>query len=351
MTLGNNIRAARKALNLTQEQLAQALCVSAPAVSKWELDQACPDMLLLPLLARVLKTDPNALLSFQKDLSAQEIAHFCNELSALGQTDLEAAFAAVFEKTAQFPHCGWLCYLSACTLDGLCSLYDPGGDFRSQRPRLRQLLQEAEESDDPSLRPMAQSALAGFLIEDGELDEARRLVDALPEHAWDKQGMLAKLHSLQGHPKEAARIWEAQILESVTSLLTCLTGLIKNAVEEGRPQDAELYARAGSETAARFGLNSFSRLSILLEAAVFLQDTDRTFSLLEEIVPVLSRPLSVNDSPFFRHLAQNGWREPVFPQMARLLLNEARTSPEYAFLRSHPDFERRMSRLETACRT
>ena len=51
MTLGNQIAILRKEHNLTQEALAQKLDVSNQAVSKWESDQCCPDITLLPKLA------------------------------------------------------------------------------------------------------------------------------------------------------------------------------------------------------------------------------------------------------------------------------------------------------------
>lgn len=51
MTIGNVIAENRKRFNMTQEVLAQKLGVTNQAVSKWELDQACPDIQLLPLLA------------------------------------------------------------------------------------------------------------------------------------------------------------------------------------------------------------------------------------------------------------------------------------------------------------
>lgn len=52
--LGNTIMKYRKKLGLTQEQLAQRLEVTNQAVSKWETDQCCPDVQLLPKLADVL---------------------------------------------------------------------------------------------------------------------------------------------------------------------------------------------------------------------------------------------------------------------------------------------------------
>ena len=53
MTLGNTILKYRKALGITQDALAQKLEVTNQAVSKWESDQCCPDINLLPRLADI----------------------------------------------------------------------------------------------------------------------------------------------------------------------------------------------------------------------------------------------------------------------------------------------------------
>jgi len=53
MTLGNKIAYYRKKLSITQDALAQKLGVTNQAVSKWESDQCCPDVMLLPKLADI----------------------------------------------------------------------------------------------------------------------------------------------------------------------------------------------------------------------------------------------------------------------------------------------------------
>lgn len=53
MDIGNQIAYYRKSLNITQEALAQKLGVTNQAVSKWESDQCCPDVQLLPKLADI----------------------------------------------------------------------------------------------------------------------------------------------------------------------------------------------------------------------------------------------------------------------------------------------------------
>ena len=65
-TLGKRIAANRKSLGLTQEQLAEKLGVTAQAVSKWENDQSCPDISILPRLAQVFGISTDALLGCEE---------------------------------------------------------------------------------------------------------------------------------------------------------------------------------------------------------------------------------------------------------------------------------------------
>ena len=49
--IGNQIALKRKKKGITQEQLANFLNVSVPAISKWESGKCYPDLTFLPLLA------------------------------------------------------------------------------------------------------------------------------------------------------------------------------------------------------------------------------------------------------------------------------------------------------------
>ena len=68
--LGNVISTHRKKLGLTQEQLAQKLDVTNQAVSKWETDQSCPDVAMLPRLAELFEISMDEL--FGKEPPVQE---------------------------------------------------------------------------------------------------------------------------------------------------------------------------------------------------------------------------------------------------------------------------------------
>ena len=68
MTIGKRIAALRREKNLKQDDLAQMLEVSPQAVNKWENDQTCPDISLLPKLAKILGVSVDELLSGKQEL-------------------------------------------------------------------------------------------------------------------------------------------------------------------------------------------------------------------------------------------------------------------------------------------
>lgn len=63
MNLGKTINELRKKNNMTQEELASKLGVSAQAVSKWENDLACPDISLLQDLSKMFGITVDELLN------------------------------------------------------------------------------------------------------------------------------------------------------------------------------------------------------------------------------------------------------------------------------------------------
>lgn len=65
-TLGKRIVAHRKRLGMTQDKLAELLGVTAQAVSKWENDQSCPDIAMLPRLAEIFGITTDELLGLEK---------------------------------------------------------------------------------------------------------------------------------------------------------------------------------------------------------------------------------------------------------------------------------------------
>ena len=68
-TIGQNIAYFRKQKNLTQEELAEKMSVTAQAVSKWECDTSYPDITVMQTLARTLGVSVESLLEGERPVA------------------------------------------------------------------------------------------------------------------------------------------------------------------------------------------------------------------------------------------------------------------------------------------
>ena len=66
-TLGKRLAALRREKGLKQDELSEILGVSPQAISKWENDQTCPDISLLPTIAKTFGISVDELLSGKQE--------------------------------------------------------------------------------------------------------------------------------------------------------------------------------------------------------------------------------------------------------------------------------------------
>ena len=72
MTIGKKIARLRALMGLSQEQLADKVGVSRQSVSKWEIDQALPQIDKVILLCELFKVSTDELLSDRISLNVSE---------------------------------------------------------------------------------------------------------------------------------------------------------------------------------------------------------------------------------------------------------------------------------------
>ena len=128
MQISEQIKNYRKNAGLTQEQVANYLGVSTPAVNKWEKGNTYPDISLLPALARLLKIDMNELFSFREELTEKEIGQFVNELTEISLESFTKALEMAISKIQEYPHCDLLIYSIATVLNAALTLSDVDDD-------------------------------------------------------------------------------------------------------------------------------------------------------------------------------------------------------------------------------
>ncbi len=104
MTIGERIKALRKKNDLTQEKLADYLCVSYQAVSKWECGIASPDISLIVPLTRIFNVSADELFGLTEKLPdklAEELEKSYHE--TLKDGDEERRLRIIETAVKEFP--------------------------------------------------------------------------------------------------------------------------------------------------------------------------------------------------------------------------------------------------------
>lgn len=84
MSIGTVIRKLRKEKDITQEQLADYLNITAQAISQWECDKSAPDIYQIPALAHIFNVSADILLEIDKNEVEIEVAQFKKNYEKLG---------------------------------------------------------------------------------------------------------------------------------------------------------------------------------------------------------------------------------------------------------------------------
>lgn len=345
-TMAQVIRQQRLALGWTQEQLAEALHVTAPAVNKWEKGVTSPDIALLPRLARTLKTDVNTLLCFQTTLSAAEIGARQQALVARAQQNgLAEAFAYAEEELRCWPHCEQLLYSLALVLNGQLMLAAlPPEEAAPYQARIDALLERSAQAEDEEIRHSAEWLLTSRYLARGETARAQATLERMPEHpAQDKRMMQINLLLAQLRPQEAAALLARTLLTTSSEIQMQLTKLMQLEAQLGNFKRVEAIAEKASAAMAALDMNAYCQALPQLEVAVLRKDIPAAKAQLDIMLSALAAPTGLGDSPLYAHLAG---KVQAFSSMMPAVIRELRQSEEYAFLREDGDFESMLEKWE-----
>lgn len=337
MKINDVIRTRRQALGLTQEALAQRVGVSAPAVNKWEKGLNYPDITLLPVLARTLGVDLNTLLSFQEDLSDQEIGEFLNTLAETAQTQgCKIAFALAQDKLRDFPNNDRLAYSVAGMLEGLDVLFASDDTRPPLQETALQLYQRCAGSADPQIREASACRMTAQCIQQGDTEEAERWLTHLSPTHPQRGELTASLRRKQGRQAEAWTLLEQDLFTRAHSLETLLLHLMDLSLEEGDQEQAQILCQAAEKTAAALGLSDYAALSAPLQLAITQEDGPKALTLLDRLLHSLSHPWV---PALYRHLPRKNETEENLTLLLRPLLDQIQKDPDYAFLRAQPGYD------------
>ncbi|OUN26646.1 helix-turn-helix domain-containing protein [Blautia sp. An81] len=342
MQMKDVIREKRRACGFTQEQVADFLGVSAPAVNKWESGTTCPDLAILPALARLLGTDPNTLLGFHQNLSREEIAVYANEVAEIArQGDIEKTMELVNKRVKEYPLCGALLYQMATLLRGIRILFSYPEEKAEEAWDLAvSLLERAIQCGDKNAADWSRYALASIYIQDEDYEKAQELIDMLPEYqSMDKRQLQISLCMKEKKNQEAAKLLERKLNGLLQEAFLLLDQLAVVAVREGENKRAWELADYSRKVMEIFKWN-YSGLTVSFSVAMEEKDGKRCVEILEEMLEALENPLSMRDSILLAHQEKKEGESDFGNQITKALLDSIEKEDSYAFLRNREDFRK-----------
>ena len=341
MTMNHIIQERRKALGFTQEQVAEYLGVSTPAVNKWERGITCPDISLLAPLARLLKIDLNTLFSFNQSLTDEEIIRIQEEiLHVVNDSGIESGFQAARKKIQEYPDCCSLIHNLALILEGSLVMSGLTSDEKTIYDEcLTDWYTRASQSKDMQIRNSSLFMLTSRALRKEDYEEAQELLDQLPERtAINKQTLQIELLLGKGQTTEACELAERLVLQAVSDMQNTLLKLLECELADGQKETAAQIADISSKTSPLFGLWDYNAPLAPMILAVENKDVESSILLLKKLLKAASSPWNTEDSPLFHRILKKTGTGLTYEKLLPPLLADLKSNPKYDFLRQKKEF-------------
>ncbi len=222
MMLAENIRAFRKDRSLTQEQLSEALGVTAGAVYKWEAKLSIPELELIIQMADFFDTSVDVLLGYE--VKDNRLEATVKRLQEYRRSKDWEGLAEAEKALKKYPHSFQIVNESA-------ALYRAFGFDSGDKALFHRALELLEQSrlllsqnEDPQI---SEQTIYGRIAETylglGETDKA---IELWKTHNADGQYSheIGNVLAQSGHATEAQRFLSEALLKHVSELVTTING-------------------------------------------------------------------------------------------------------------------------------
>lgn len=337
MHIDQVIRERRLALGLTQEELANKIGVSAPAVSKWEKRVSYPDITLLPALARILGTDVNTLLTFSVTMDPEESRHLYEKLMTTAKdAGWQAAVDLAEAQIAHYPSVTMMHLMNAAFLQTLKDQI-PETAWPAVYQQIVAIYQTAEKSTDLPQAQAAAQSLFYLYLKEKDFDDAENQLKMLPTEVVAYNAMKPKLQLQRGQLKEAYISGEKLLSTGLSAVSLVLNVLTKVGIADHQLETAKRYADMSQKIDNLIPITNPFTFESQLKIAEASDDPGQAVTILKELLAnIIDQP----QPAILQHLTLVKPKKTTAPAEARRQLLQIFTAdPEMAFLKKSPSFQ------------
>lgn len=340
MSLGKVIRKYRKNRNLTQEEMAGRLGVTASAVNKWENENSYPDITLLAPIARLLNISLDTLLSFREDLTTEEINEIvCEADSKLKEESYDEAFLWAKKKLEQYPNCEELILNIAIIFDAQRIVQEVSNKAEYD-DYLCSLYVRVLDSDDETIRIRAADSLVGFYRRKKQYDKAEKYLEYFSIQNPERKRKQAQIYAETGRVKEAYKAYEELLFSDYQRVSMELHGMYMLALQDNDRKRAHRLVDKQKELARCFEMGKYYEISSGLELATLEKDTDSVVTIMEEMLSCVEQIGDFRKSQFYEHMEFKEIREDYMAEVKENLLKCFCDEESFGFLKNDERWQR-----------
>ncbi len=339
MQIGEVIRKYRKEKNFTQEELANRLGVSAPAVNKWERGTSQPDIMLLAPLARLLEISLETLLSFHETLTTEEIAAIINEVDKrFAEHDFDNVFQYALGIIQQYPNCNQLIWQLAVVFNARI-ITDKSICQEKYEPQILKWFHQALEGGEENLRRYAADSLFAYYLRKENYKEAEQYIAYFAEDSAERKRKQALIYSKTGRREQAYQVYEEILFSSCQMLNIVFYSLYQLALEEKDLPQAEMWIEKERCLANLFEMGVYQEEICLLEFSAYQKDVEKTIFLAKRLLEAVDKMGEFVKSKMYRHMNFREINETFRVQQKENLQKLFREKETFGYMEGNPQWE------------
>ena len=339
MNIAEVIRKYRKEAGMTQEEMANRLGVTAPAVNKWENGNSKPDIELLAPIARLLHISLDTLMSFHEELTPSEIGEIIREMDTMFVSEgVETVYEWAADKIKEYPNCNMLIWQLVVMLDAR-RLTDVTIDSEKYDEQINAWYELVLKDEDEKIKRHAADSLFGFYLRKREYVKAEEYLQYFSDNDPMKKIYQGRLYKEQGDKENAYKTFEDIVLSAYHTLnfaFSLMTGL---ALEEGDIQEARYLAEKMGAIAGIFEMGKYHECVSMLDVVCAEKNVEETYHIVEQLLTSVDSLCDFQKSRLFQHMKFSETGSLFAENLKEKLLEGFRDSESFGYMRGDMAWE------------
>ena len=343
MNIGNVIKKYRKELGYTQEEMANRLGVTTPAVNKWENGNSNPDIELLAPIARLLHISLDTLLSFHENLTDLEIEELIHKMDKMfSEEGFEKTYQWAVNTIKEHPNCNLLIWQLAVMLDsrriiGMCENPDRYDE------QINSWYEMALGDKDEKIQHHAADSLFGFYLRKKNYEMAEKYLNYFSDYDPMKKVKQGQLYMEQGKTEEAFEMLEKAVFSEYTTLNMAFGIMITKALEEKDHGYARFLAEKMCTLASGFDMGKYNECAAMLNVVTAENNVEGTFLVAKQLLNNVDTLGDFQKSQLYKHMKFRKVENPYTEEMKKELLEGFRNAEEFTYMKGYEPWEKLLS--------